>query len=58
MKLGRPRGQANILKLDNYRDEILKHLKKRINKSAISKLIECSTSTLYEWLSRRKISCN
>jgi transposase len=58
MKLGRPRGQANILKLDNYRDEILKYLKKSINKRAISKLIECSASTLYEWLSRRKISCN
>ncbi len=56
MKLGRPKGQANILKLDNYRDEILGYLKKRINKRAISKLIECSPSTLYEWLKRRKLS--
>ena len=58
MKLGRPKGQAQLLKLDNYRDEILKYLKKGINKRAISKLIECSPSTLYEWLKRRKLSSN
>jgi hypothetical protein len=56
MKLGRPKCQANILKLDNYQDEILKYLKKRINKRAISKLIECSPSTLYEWLKIIKLS--
>ena len=58
MKLGRPKGQAQLLKLDNYRDEILKYLKKGINKRAISKLIECSPSTLYEWLKRRKLLSN
>ncbi|MGL6342230.1 MAG: recombinase family protein [Waterburya sp.] len=58
IKLGRPKGQAQLLKLDNYRDEILKYLKKGINKRAISKLIECSPSTLYEWLKRRKILSN
>lgn len=58
MKLGRPKGQAQLLKLDNYRDEILKYLKKGINKRAISKLIECSPSTLYAWLRRRKLSAN
>ena len=58
MKLGRPKGQAQLLKLDNYRDEILKYLKKGINKRAISKLIECSPSTLYEWLKRRNLSSN
>ncbi len=56
MKLGRPKGQAQLLKLDNYRDDIVKYLKKGINKRAISKLIECSPSTLYEWLKRRKLS--
>ncbi|AVP87938.1 Site-specific recombinase, resolvase family protein [Candidatus Phycorickettsia trachydisci] len=54
IKLGRPKGQAQFLKLDNYRDEILKYLHKGINKRAISKLIECSPATLYEWLKRRK----
>ncbi|WP_341763545.1 recombinase family protein [Candidatus Tisiphia endosymbiont of Beris chalybata] len=56
IKLGRPKGQAQLLKLDNCRDEILKYLKKGINKRAISKLIECSPSTLYEWLNRRRLS--
>ena len=54
-KLGRPKGQAQLLKLDNYQDEILKYLKKGINKRAIFKLIECSPSTLYSWLKRRKL---
>lgn len=58
MKLGRPKGQAQLLKLDNYRDEILQYLKKGINKRAISKLIECAPSTLYEWLRRRRPSAN
>ncbi len=55
MKLGRPKGEANILKLDAFRDEITGYLKKGINKRAISKLIECSPSTLYQWLKRRRI---
>lgn len=45
MKLGRSKGQARLLKLDNYRDEILKYLKMGINKRAIAKLIACSSST-------------
>lgn len=54
-KLGRPRGQSQLLKLDSFRDEITGYLKKGINKRAISKLIECSPSTLYLWLKRRKL---
>jgi len=53
IKLGRPKGQADILKLDAYRDEIMGYLKKNINKRSIAKLIECSPSTLYKWLKRR-----
>jgi DNA invertase Pin-like site-specific DNA recombinase len=53
IKLGRPKGEANILKLDAFRDEIMEYLKKGINKRAISKLVDCSPSTLYQWLSRR-----
>ncbi|OJW73007.1 MAG: resolvase [Candidatus Amoebophilus sp. 36-38] len=56
IKLGRPKGQAQLLKLDNYRNEILGYLQKGINKRAISKLIECSPSTLYLWLKRRRFS--
>jgi DNA invertase Pin-like site-specific DNA recombinase len=55
LKLGRPKGQAEILKLDAYREEIIGYIKKGINKTAISKLIECSPSTLYSWLRRRKL---
>lgn len=54
-KLGRPKGQAQMLKLDAFYDEILGYLKKDINKRAISKLIECAPSTLYRWLKRRKL---
>lgn len=53
-KLGRPKGQSQLLKLDSFYDEITGYLKKGINKRAISKLIECSPSTLYVWLKRRK----
>lgn len=55
LKLGRPKGEADLLKLDAFRDEIVIYLKKGINKRAISKLIECSPSTLYKWLKRRRI---
>ena len=53
--LGRPKGQSQLLKLDAFADEIRGYLKKGINKRAISKLIECSPSTLYLWLKRRKL---
>jgi DNA invertase Pin-like site-specific DNA recombinase len=55
LKLGRPKGQADLLKLDSYHEEITNYLKKGINKRAISKLIDCSPSTLYLWLKRRKL---
>lgn len=55
MKLGRPKGQADLLKLDQYQDLILKYLQKGINKRSVAKLVECSPSTLYLWLKRRKI---
>lgn len=58
MKLGRPKGEANVLKLDAFHDEIVGYFKKGINKRAISKLIECSPSTLYQWLKRRRIHTN
>jgi DNA invertase Pin-like site-specific DNA recombinase len=55
LKLGRPKGQAEILKLDDRREEIITYLKKGINRTAISKIIECSPATLYNWLQRRKL---
>ena len=58
VKLGRPKGQANILKLDAFRDQISEYVKNGINKRAIAKLVECSPSTLYQWLKRRHIHTN
>lgn len=55
IKLGRPKGKSEILKLDIHYDIILSYLKKGINKRAIAKLIECSPSTLYQWLGRRHL---
>jgi DNA invertase Pin-like site-specific DNA recombinase len=55
MTLGRPKVQAEKLKLDARRDEILGYLKKGIGKRDITRLIECSPSTLYLWLDRRQI---
>ncbi|CAN5241915.1 hypothetical protein BH10PSE19_BH10PSE19_20050 [soil metagenome] len=55
VKIGRPKGQAELLKLDASHDEIIGYLKKGINKRAIAKLVECSPSTLYKWLKRRHL---
>ena len=52
------RTHVDLLKLDAFRDEITNYLKKGINKRAIAKLIECSPSTLYKWLKRRRIHTN
>lgn len=54
--LGRPKGQAEILKLDVFQDEILGYLKKGINKRDITRLIGCAPSTLYKGLKRRRIT--
>lgn len=55
-KLGRPKGPAQTLKLDQHMDTITKYLSKGISKRSIAKLIECSPSSLYSWMKRRKIS--
>ena len=56
--LGRPKGKSEVLKLDKYREQICEYVQKGINKRAISKLVECSPSTLYQWLKRRKITAS
>lgn len=55
MTLGRPRGQTAHVKLDDKEKEIRGYLDKGINKRAIAKLIDCSPSTLYDWLERHGI---
>lgn len=55
VQLGRPKGPAASLKLDEREEEIVGYLKKSISKRAIAKLTDCSPSTLYKWMKRRKI---
>jgi len=55
IKLGRPKGQAHIIKLDAHRDLILDYLKKGVSKASLARIIECSPVTLYAWLKRRNI---
>jgi len=55
MVLGRPKGKAKKVKLDKHSKDIKKYLELGISKRAICKLVDCSPSTLYEWIERRKI---
>jgi DNA invertase Pin-like site-specific DNA recombinase len=55
IQLGRPKGQAERVKLDDHETAIRGYLAKGINKRDIARLIECAPSTLYEWLKRRNI---
>lgn len=54
--LGRPRGPAAHVKLDDHETVIRDYLAKGINKRSISKLVDCAPSTLYDWLDRKGIS--
>lgn len=56
VQLGRPRGQAARVKLDDSAAQIKEYLQKGINKRDIARLIECSPSTLYDWMKRRGVT--
>jgi len=54
--LGRPKGsQAPRVKLDAKADEIRRYLTIGLSKRAIAKLVQCSPTTLYDWLERRQV---
>ncbi len=55
IQLGRPKGPAERVKLDDHEAAIRGYLAKGINKRDIARLIECAPSTLYDWLKRRNI---
>lgn len=55
VQLGRPKGPAAHVRLDDHEKQIREYLAKGINKRDIARLIECSPSTLYDWLKRRNI---
>lgn len=54
LPMGRPKGKAKSVKLDEHKTEIYSFLKKGVNKRSIAKIIECSPTTLYTWLEREK----
>ena len=54
--LGRPKGKAETVKLDARADEIRRYLAKDISKRAIANLVDCSKSTLYNWLEREGLN--
>lgn len=53
--LGRPKGPAERLRLDEHADAIRDYLAKGISKRDIARLIPCAPSTLYDWLDRRGV---
>ena len=55
IKLGRKPGQAKKLKLDIHAVAIQTYLNKGVGKRSIAKLLEVSSSTLYEYLTRRNV---
>lgn len=55
VRLGRPPGKAERVKLDAYAGQIMDYLAKGISKRDIARLLECSHTTLYEWMSRRGV---
>ncbi len=55
VKLGRPKGKAKSLKLDNRRDEIIDYLQKGVSKRSIARIVDCSPATLYSWISRNDV---
>ncbi len=56
MELGRPKGKAAKVKLDDKHSEILSLLDKGVSKRSIAKIVDCAPSTLYDWFKRHKIS--
>ena len=55
LPLGRPKGKAERVKLDDREAEIKDLLKKGVSKRSIAKVIGCSHTALYDWLERRNV---
>lgn len=54
--LGRPKGAiSKVLKLDPYRDKIIKALKAGVPKTRIAKKYKVNPSTIYDFIKRRDI---
>ncbi len=55
LPMGRPRGPAKHVKLDEHRAQITDYLKKKVSKRSIARIIECSPTTLHAWIKRNKL---
>lgn len=51
--LGRPKGKAKRLKLDDQKEKINEMLKKKVSKAAIARIMEVSITTLDRWIDRQ-----
>ena len=56
LPVGRPKGRATKLMLDDRRAEIVDYLNKGVSKRSVAKILGCSPTTLYSWIRRRRIS--
>ena len=55
-KLGRPKGKAVRLKLDDIRDDIEKYYKMGLSLREIDKLLNIASSTLSDYIKIREIT--
>ena len=55
VKLGRPKGRAKTLKLDEHETLIKDYLAKGVSKTSIAKIIGCAPATLHSWVKRRRL---
>lgn len=55
VRLGRPPGRAKKVKLSDKKEEIVAMLEKNITKTNIAKMIECSRTTLNEFIKREAL---
>jgi len=56
LPMGRPKGPAKHVKLDEYREQITDYLRKGVSKRSIARIIECSPTTLHNWINRNKLA--
>lgn len=53
LKMGRPPGPADRLRLDDLAEQIAKWEQMGLGRRSIARLAKCSPGTLYKWLNRR-----
>ena len=56
LPVGRPKGRATKLMLDDRRAEIVDYFSKGVSKRSVARILGCSPTTLYSWIRRRRIS--